>query len=169
MSVLTAAEVVAYLRVNGQSANVDDSVLQGLIDTAEALVAQRVGPLTSGSQTLVTTGSPFVLPAATVSAVASATNIDTGQAVTTGFIIGAGGVVTNLSCAFGTWTVVYTAGWAQMPCPVRTAVLELVRHLWKPQQGALSRPQSSPADGVGYLIPNRVRELLNPYAISGFA
>lgn len=169
MSVLNTADVVAYLRVNGPSATVDESVLQVLIDTAEALVAQRVGPLASGSQTTVTTGSPFVLPASTVSAVASATNIDTGQSVTTGFVIGAGGVVTNLACAFGTWTVVYTAGWAQMPYPVRTAVLELVRHLWKPQQGALSRPQSSPADGVGYLIPNRVRELLAPYTIPGFA
>lgn len=158
---------MAYLRTSATTTNVDPTVLQGLIDTAESMVSQRVGPLVSASQSTITFGGPsFVLPT-TTTAVTSATNLD-GNAVTTGFHIGVGGVVTNSSCSLGTWTLVYTAGWVEMPAPIRTAVLELVRHLWRPQRGTATRPvDDSPAPG--YLIPNRVRELLDPYALPGFA
>ena len=160
-------EAMAYLRMSPSSTNVDEAVLQATIDTAESLVAQRVGPLASGAQSSILFGGPsFVLPT-TTTAVTSATDLD-GNAVTSGFRIGVGGVVTNSSCALGTWTLVYTAGWAEMPAPIRTAVLELVSHLWRPQRGTSARPvDDSPAPG--YLIPNRVRELLDPYALPGFA
>lgn len=158
---------MAYLRTSATTTNVDPTVLQGLIDTAESMVSQRVGPLVSASQSTITFGGPsFVLPT-TTTAVTSATDLD-GNAVTIGFRIGVGGVVTNSSCSLGTWTLVYTAGWVEMPAPIRTAVLELVRHLWRPQRGTATRPvDDSPAPG--YLIPNRVRELLDPYALPGFA
>ena len=167
MSVILQDEAMAYLRTSATTTNVDPTVLQGLIDTAESMVSQRVGPLVSASQSTITFGGPsFVLPT-TTTAVTSATNLD-GNAVTTGFRIGVGGVVTNSSCSLGTWTLVYTAGWVEMPAPIRTAVLELVRHLWRPQRGTSARPvDDSPAPG--YLIPNRVRELLDPYALPGFA
>lgn len=167
MSVILQDEAMAYLRTSATTTNVDPTVLQGLIDTAESMVSQRVGPLVSASQSTITFGGPsFVLPT-TTTAVTSATNLD-GNAVTTGFHIGVGGVVTNSSCSLGTWTLVYTAGWVEMPAPIRTAVLELVRHLWRPQRGTATRPvDDSPAPG--YLIPNRVRELLDPYALPGFA
>ena len=166
MSVILQDEAMAYLRMSATTTNVDPTVLQGLIDTAESMVSQRVGPLASASQSTITFGGPsFVLPT-TTTAVTSATNLD-GNAVTTGFRIGVGGVVTNSSCALGTWTLVYTAGWAELPAPIRTAVLELVNHLWRPQRGTAARPAD---DGPpGYLIPNRVRELLDPYALPGFA
>jgi len=158
---------MAYLRMSATTTNVDPTVLQGLIDTAESMVSQRVGPLVSASQSTITFGGPsFVLPT-TTTAVTSATDLD-GNAVTSGFKVGVGGVVTNSSCALGTWTLVYTAGWAELPAPIRTAVLELVNHLWRPQRGTATRPvDDSPAPG--YLIPNRVRELLDPYALPGFA
>ena len=167
MSVILQDEVMAYLRMSPSSTNVDEAVLQGLIDTAESMVSQRVGPLASGAQSSILFGGPsFVLPT-TTTAVTSATDLD-GNAVTSGFKVGVGGVVTNSSCALGTWTLVYTAGWAELPAPIRTAVLELVNHLWRPQRGTATRPvDDSPAPG--YLIPNRVRELLDPYALPGFA
>lgn len=166
MSVILLDEAMAYLRMSPSSTNVDEAVLQGLIDTAESLVAQRVGPLASGAQSSILFGGPsFVLPT-TTTAVTSATDID-GNAVTSGFKLGVGGVVTNSACALGTWTLVYTAGWVEMPAPIRTAVLELVRHLWRPQLGAAARATEDNAPG--YLIPNRVRELLDPYALPGFA
>lgn len=162
MSVIPKDEAMAYLRTS----NVDPTVLQGLIDTAESMVSQRVGPLVSASQSTITFGGPsFVLPT-TTTAVTSATDLD-GNAVTIGFRIGVGGVVTNSSCSLGTWTLVYTAGWVEMPAPIRTAVLELVRHLWRPQLGAMARATEDNAPG--YLIPNRVRELLDPFALPGFA
>lgn len=166
MSVILLDEVMAYLRMSPSSINVDESVLQATIDTAESMVAQRVGPLASGAQSSIVFGGPsFVLPT-TTTAVTSATDLD-GNAVTSGFRIGVGGVVTNSSCALGTWTLVYTAGYSTLPAPIRTAVLELVRHLWRPQLGTAARPSDDGAPG--YLIPNRVRELLDPYALPGFA
>ncbi len=166
MSVILLDEAMAYLRMSATTTNVDPTVLQGLIDTAESMVSQRVGPLVSASQSTITFGGPsFVLPT-TTTAVTSATDLD-GNAVTTGFRIGVGGVVTNSSCSLGTWTLVYTAGWVEMPAPIRTAVLELVRHLWRPQLGAMARATEDNAPG--YLIPNRVRELLDPFTLPGFA
>jgi len=166
VSVILQDEAMAYLRMSATTTNVDPTVLQGLIDTAESMVSQRVGPLASASQSTITFGGPsFVLPT-TTTAVTSATDLD-GNAVTTGFRIGVGGVVTNSSCSLGTWTLVYTAGWVEMPAPIRTAVLELVRHLWRPQLGTAARPAED--NGPGYLIPNRVRELLDPYTLPGFA
>lgn len=166
MSVILLDEAMAYLRMSPSSINVDESVLQATIDTAESLVAQRVGPLASGAQSSIVFGGPsFVLPT-TTTAVTSATDLD-GNAVTSGFKVGVGGVVTNSSCALGTWTLVYTAGYSTLPAPIRTAVLELVRHLWRPQLGTAARPSDDGAPG--YLIPNRVRELLDPYALPGFA
>ncbi len=166
MSVILLDEAMAYLRMALNTTNVDGAVLQGLIDAAESLVAQRVGPLMSASQSSIVFGGPaFVLPI-TTTAVTSATDLD-GNAVTSGFKVGVGGVVTNSSCALGTWTLVYTAGYPSLPAPIRTAVLELVSHLWRPQRGTAARPAD---DGPpGYLIPNRVRELLDPYALPGFA
>lgn len=166
MSALTIPEVMAYLRTSQSSTAVDDGVLQGLLDTAEEMVAQMVGPLLSGSHSALVQGGPlFVLPT-TTSAVASATNSD-GVVVSSGWSIGPGGVASNSSCAYGAWTVVYTAGWSVIPAPVRTAVLELVRHLWRPQLGSMARRVEEA--GPGYLIPNRVRELLAPYTMPGFA
>lgn len=166
MSVILLDEAMAYLRMSATTTNVDPTVLQGLIDTAESMVSQRVGPLVSASQSTITFGGPsFVLPT-TTTAVTSATDLD-GNAVTIGFRIGVGGVVTNSSCSLGTWTLVYTAGWVEMPAPIRTAVLELVRHLWRPQLGAMARATEDNAPG--YLIPNRVRELLDPFTLPGFA
>ena len=166
MSVILLDEAMAYLRMALNTTNVDGAVLQGLIDAAESLVAQRVGPLASASQSSIVFGGPaFVLPT-TTTAVTSATDLD-GNAVTSGFKVGVGGVVTNSSCALGTWTLVYTAGYPSLPAPIRAAVLELVSHLWRPQRGTAARPAD---DGPpGYLIPNRVRELLDPYALPGFA
>ena len=166
MSVILLDEAMAYLRMSPSSTNVDEAVLQATIDTAESLVAQRVGPLASASQSTITFGGPaFVLPT-TTTAVTSATDLD-GNAVTSGFKVGVGGVVTNSSCALGTWTLVYTAGYSPLPAPIRTAVLELVRHLHRPQLGTAARPAED--NGPGYLIPNRVRELLDPYTLPGFA
>ena len=87
--------------------------------------------------------------------------------VTSGFTVGVGGVVTNPGLGESDWTVTYTAGWATIPAGMRLAVLEMVRHLWRPQRGSTAR---GPEDnGPGYLVPNRVRELIEPHLLPGFA
>ncbi|MBK8399930.1 MAG: hypothetical protein IPL29_02315 [Propionivibrio sp.] len=56
MSVILLDEAMAYLRMSPSSTNVDEAVLQATIDTAESLVAQRVGPLASGAQSSIVFG-----------------------------------------------------------------------------------------------------------------
>lgn len=53
------------------------------------------------------------------------------------------------------------------PKPVQLAILFLVAHLWDPQRGPVAAPLDDVnqpiAAGFGFAIPNRVRELLDPY------
>lgn len=53
------------------------------------------------------------------------------------------------------------------PAPVRLATLFLVEHLWESQRGPAAIPSAADelvtVTGVGYAIPNRVKELLDPY------
>ena len=74
----------------------------------------------------------------------------------------------------GTWTgqvtVAYTAGpvTGVIPDDVRQAVLELARHVWETHRGGSGQPRLGGADdlmfsGAGYLVPNRVAELLADY------
>ncbi len=68
----------------------------------------------------------------------------------------------------GNITVTYTAGRASTPANLRLAVLEFVKHIYqwgqqanRPAFGAA--PDEVPGPGpTGYLMPNRVRELLEP-------
>jgi hypothetical protein len=69
------------------------------------------------------------------------------------------------------YTVVYTEGWATadaVPADVVVAVFELTRHMWQPVRGPMARGAES-TQAPGYLIPNRVRELLADYTLPGFA
>lgn len=52
------------------------------------------------------------------------------------------------------------------PAPVKLATLFLVGHWWESQRGTASTPLSDETvfvAGVGYAIPNRVLELIDPY------
>ena len=73
----------------------------------------------------------------------------------------------QLGLRAGTWTLVYTAGWAELPAPIRTAVLELVSHLWRPQRGtaavpSMTRPRPATSSRTGSAIAG-------PFTIPGFA
>lgn len=168
MSVISLDDVRAHLQMTPGSG--DPQVLQGIIDAAEGIVSKWVGPLSSITPTVsVVAGGPgFVLPS-TTTAVASAvrTDIAGSTPVTTGFVVHPGGVITNAGCAQGVWSITHTSGWVTLPPALRLAVLELVRHLHRPQRAA--RTDDITQDGPGYLVPNRVRELLSPYTLPGIA
>lgn len=68
----------------------------------------------------------------------------------------------------GNISVTYTAGAAGTPANIRLATLEFVKHIWqwgqqanRPVFGAAPDEQTGPGP-AGYLMPNRVRELLEP-------
>lgn len=161
-------DVMPHLRIASSSVAVDDGVLLSTVLAAEGVVAQRCGPLVPTSVTSVVSGGPVLaLPRMPLISVESATG--DGGTVTTGFTVTdpRGGLAKNLALSARTWSVTYTAGWATVPDDLRLGVLELVRHLWRPQLGSMARQVEEA--GPGYLIPNRVTELLAPYTMPGFA
>lgn len=71
------------------------------------------------------------------------------------------------------YQVVYTAGWGtSLPAAFNLAARIVLQHLWEVQQGPGQRPTMGGSDvtrvyrdtGVGYAVPNRVLELMAPYA-----
>lgn len=72
-------------------------------------------------------------------------------------------------------TVTYTAGRATVPATVRLAALILIQHLWETQRAGSELPSAPSPDfdetanpgfsNSGFIIPNRVHELLTPYLL----
>lgn len=169
MSVITLDEASAYLRVQLTSASIDVDVLQGVIDAAEEVVTSIVGPLASSPAVAVVQGGPvLVLPSWPVASVVSITDAS-GRVLADGFSVTRSGVVTAATIPPGVYAVSYAAGWAPLPASIRSAVLEMVRHLWQPQRGSTTRGPDPAGQPPGYLIPNRVRELLDPYRMVSIA
>jgi hypothetical protein len=75
----------------------------------------------------------------------------------------------------GNVSVTWVAGYANPPLPVVQGVLELLSHLWESRQGTVPRfgagGSIDPADAgngsLTFLVPYRVREMLDPYVRPG--
>jgi hypothetical protein len=170
MSVVLLAEVKTHLNV---TVTTSDTELQTFIDSAEATLTNRVGPLAPTSATARLCGgvSALALPITPVVSLTSVTPADGGAALTLTDLhleTGSGLVTYNANRAFTAryYDVVYSAGRSTCPEDLKMAVKELVRHLWASQRGTGVRPgspQSEPVAGAGYLLPYRVQELLAPH------
>lgn len=83
--------------------------------------------------------------------------------------------------SYGFWTggmqnisVSYVAGWFNPPAAVKQGVLEIIRHLWQTQRGAMNvmtRNQSGDDfySSSTYSLPRRAMELLDPASLPGLA
>lgn len=181
MSTVTLAEVKAHLNID--SVAYDDE-LQTFIDAAEAVIVQRVGPLTATTVTARVNGGDggLILPVLPALSVTSVTPVG-GAALTVGdlYLDSASALVTYVSgsrFASTSYDVVYQAGRATLPADLKMAVLELVRHLWQTQRGSGARPGGGPLSdaaantvpGAAYLLPFRVEALIAPHeTMVGFA
>lgn len=180
MSVLELAAVQAYLNI---SPGPLDYELQATIDAAEAVIAERCGPLASTATTVRVESSGqtgLALPVAPAVSLTSVTPVG-GTALTLAdlYLNTRSAVVTfNLGSAFTAryYDVVYNAGRTTCPDDLQMAVKELVRHLWQTRRGPTRRPGSDPSDsaantipGAAYLLPFRVTELIAPHLQHGFA
>lgn len=172
MAVLTLAEAKTHLNI---TAATHDTELGAVIPSAEATIAQRVGPLEPTDITARLSGTTgLVLPVYPFISLTSVTNsAGTALAVADFTVDPAAGVLEYVSGGKFTspyYTVVYKAGRAvgALPADLLLAVKELTRHLWESQRGparhAMS-PMGESADvgGTGYLLPYRVQELLTPH------
>lgn len=168
VSVLALSDAKAHLNI---SVNTHDAELQATIDAAEAVIAERCGPLQSTTVTTTVYGNSatLLLPVTPVVSVTSVTPY-LGTALTAGDLytnLGAGIVSYYSGGAFSATqhTVVYQAGRAECPADLLMAVRELVRHLWTSQRGS-ARPgpgAPEPTPGAAYLLPHRVSELIAPH------
>lgn len=177
MAVVSLPEVKSYLNI---ASNVHDDELPGMIEAAQAAIAQRVGPLEPVEVTAnLSGGSALALPVYPILSLTSVTSA--GNTIAhAGFTIDSGaGLVSNAAGGFllsTPYTVTYMAG--RNPCPpdLVLAVKELVRHLWMTQRGPTGRPGSAQSDaasntvpGAAYIFPFRVEQLLAPHEQFGFA
>lgn len=179
MSVVDLATAKRHLAIKEAT---HDGELQSFIDTAEAAIGERVGPLAATTHTARVRGGGkvLVLPLSPAVSLTSVTPADdtTGLALADLYLDEEAGLVTyEAGGSFGSrhYDVVYVAGRATLPADLRMAVLELVRHLWDTQRGP-SRAGSTvfdttanPTPGAAYMFPFRVEQLLAPHEQLGFA
>jgi uncharacterized phiE125 gp8 family phage protein len=174
MTVLTLDEIKEHLNITDSTY---DDELTGFIEAAEAIIAERVGPLeeTTFTSTVDSSDGRLILPAKPVISITSITLISPARGSALGFSYGAtdlhlnrqsGEVTTSTGYGLvaGRYEVVYEAGLTVLPASLRLAVKEMVRHLWKSQRGGSQRPGSTDqAAAPGYLIPYHVQGLLQPH------
>lgn len=180
MSALDLADAKLYLRIDGTE---DDVELQATIDSAEATIAERVGPLTASSITerVDSDGETLVLSTFPVLAITSVEAVGNGESIDpddlyvdeeAGILSYADGVTAFRGRRY---LVSYQAGFDQLPADLRNGVKELVRHRWLPQRGGLTRPGTAADSGDDETIDNlpaTVYHLIEDYIIDdeqGFA
>ncbi len=170
MSVVSIADVRDWLGI--PAAQTTDADVQMLIDQAEGMISDRVGPLAPTAITYAATvvSGRIPLPHARVISVTSVTSPWFAPLDPTSIVV-VNGV---LEMIYGVipasiWTVVYQAGWAAgaLPPQVYAAVLEQCRHLFMQRRGSTMRPPTEPAPGTYHGMPWRVEEMLQPYALTG--
>lgn len=175
MSVLLLADAKTHLNITGTTPDVE---LQAVIDSAEAAIVKKCGPLASTATSVRVRGCTHMLALPVMPAISltSVTPRD-GSALTLSdlYLNTASAVVTyNDGSRFPAtyYDVVYSAGRTTCPDDLLFAVKELVRHLWQTQRGLTARTlpsEDGAASGAGYLLPNRVLTLIGPHTQPGFA
>ena len=176
MSVLSLADAKTILNVTSTT---NDTEIQALIDSAEAAIAKKCGPLASTATTATHVyGQTTVLqlPRSPAISLTSVTAND-GTTVTLAdlSVTSSGTVEFTAGGTFGAawYTVVYQAGRSSVPTDLLLAVKKLVKHLWADQRGPGGRPggmQESPVyPGQFGALPPDVEDLLEPHLQAGFA
>ncbi|MEV8548318.1 hypothetical protein AB0L04_00485 [Streptomyces glaucescens] len=155
----------------------DDEEIRDWNEACTRAVEQFVGPVVMRT---VTEDARFVsarsvaltlTPAIELTSVTSATVSGTSYSVDDLSLDGATGIVTRLDggLMFGPLRVVYVVGRPIVTANIRGAARIILQHLWRTRQGP-GRPQrgvedfdvTEPLPGLGFAIPNRAVQLLDP-------
>ena len=183
-------EVLEYLNIPAASANENEirRFIDAATDLAEGYVGQVLGRRTFTDE-LYDGGTEFIRirnpKAISITSVyengalvsSNAYNLDyTGQRL---YRIGSGTLYATNS--YGYWTggfnniqITYVAGYVNPPMSAKQGVLEIIRHLWQTQRGAINvmgRTQTGDElyTGSTYSLPRRAMELLDPTSFPGMA
>lgn len=183
-------EVLEYLNIPTASANENEvrRFIDAATDLAETYVGQVLGRRTftnelyDGGTEFIRIRNPKAISITSVyenGALVSSSNyvLDyTGQRL---YRIGSGTLYATNS--YGYWTqgmnnvqITYVAGYVNPPMSAKQGVLEIIRHLWQTQRGAINvmgRNQSGDElyTASTYSLPRRAMELLDPTSLPGLA
>lgn len=183
-------EVLEYLNIPSASANENEvrRYIDAATDLAETYVGQVLGRRTftnelyDGGTEFIRIRNPKAISITSVyenDALVSSSNyvLDyTGQRL---YRIGSGTLYATNS--YGYWTqgmnnvkITYVAGYVNPPMAAKQGVLEIIRHLWQTQRGAINvmgRNQTGDElyAGSTYSLPRRAMELLDPVSLPGLA
>jgi hypothetical protein len=184
-------EVKSHLNIPTTDTTLDEE-LRRFIDAATDLAEQYLGQilgrrtftneLYDGGTEFIRIRNPKVISITSVyenDALVSSNNyvMDyTGQRL---YRIGSGTLYATNS--YGYWTagmnnvkITYVAGYVNPPMAAKQGVLEIIRHLWQTQRGAMNvmtRNQTGDDfyQGSTYSLPRRAMELLDPQSFPGLA
>ena len=183
-------EVLEFLNIPAASANENEvrRFIDASTDLAETYVGQVLGcrtftnELYDGGTEFIRIRNPKAISITSVTEnglAVSASNyvLDyTGQRL---YRIGSGTLYATNS--YGYWTqgmnnvsITYVAGYVNPPMSAKQGVLEIIRHLWQTQRGAINvMSRTNSGDELystpTYSLPRRAMELLDPTSFPGLA
>jgi hypothetical protein len=191
LGIVSLDEVKSHLNIPSTDSTLDEELrrfIDSASDLAESYVGQVLGRRTFTDE-LYDGGTEFIRlrnpKAISITSVyengilipSSNYVIDyTGQRL---YRIGSGTLYATNS--YGYWTqgmnnvsITYVAGYVNPPAAAKQGVLEIVRHLWQTQRGAMNvmtRNQTGDDfyQGSTYSLPRRAMELLDPVSFPGLA
>jgi hypothetical protein len=176
-AILSLADARAHLTFDTTTR---DDELRGWIESVTAAVEWFVGPVTARTVTedhsvgRVETLALRQVPALTLTSLAPIRTSGTAYDVGDCDLDPATGVVRRLDGGtfLGPLRVSYTAGRRIIPANITAAARIILQHLWRLQYGAARGVGPSedfsvtePIPGLGYAIPNRAMQLLDPHRL----
>lgn len=186
MGVVSLDEVKAHLNIPATSTDLDEEIRR-FMDAANDLAEEYTGRVL-GRRTIteIYDGSRDVLFLRTPCALSVTSVVENGVTLTANdYALDYSGMRLNRLGSgsldaiqgYGWWargarniTVTYVAGYTNPPAIAKQGVLEIVRHLWQTQRGAVSVLARNQAGddflpSSTYSVPRRVMELLDPLRI----
>lgn len=179
MALLTLDEAKAQLNISGTTNDVE---LLAYINALTAVVEGYVGPVESRTVTETHDVSSVRLlalrqtPAVALTTVAAVLAGGTAYEVADLDLDGDTGIVRRLDGGLlrGPLRVTYTVGRGEVPPTINLATRIILQHMWRTQRGSARGPAvagsddysvTEPIPGLGYSVPNRALELLQPYRL----
>jgi hypothetical protein len=181
VALLTLDDAKAQLNITSTA---NDAELTAYVNSVDPVIERVIGPVTprevtevqdlprTGAACMVLRTTPVIELTTVEPLLAGVPAVDVDGLV----LDGDTGVVQRFDCRLlrGPLRVTYQAGRAEVPATVNLAARMLVQHLWRTQNraspglagGGEDYSVSDPIPGMGYAVPNRVLELLEPYKLA---
>ncbi|MFJ4434602.1 hypothetical protein [Streptomyces sp. NPDC088923] len=180
MALLTLEEACAQINLAAPS-EAQRAELTAYIESVTPVIEGHVGAVEPRevTQTIEGRGPTLALLTVPVLELVSLTPLDGGPGLDVArlHVDGPSGIVRRLGGGAwfgrGPWTATYRAGRPDIPATINLAARLLVQHLWRTQLrsspglagGGDDYSVTEPVPGMGYAVPNRVLQLLEPFKV----